>query len=87
MPQKIRTSSLFTAAEPRTHGTEHRTLYQFSALDHSSTRASLNVEGKSIAYKLGKSDRCAKSEFEFSRTFNFFGYLELSLQMAIWPSK
>ena len=30
------------------------------------------VEGKSIAYKLGRSDRCAKSEFEFSRTFKSF---------------
>ena len=30
------------------------------------------MEGKSITYKLGRSDRCAKSEFEFSRTFIFF---------------
>ena len=30
------------------------------------------MEGKSIAYKLGRSDRCAKSEFEFSRTFKSF---------------
>ena len=72
MPQKIRPTSIFVVARSRTHDSEHQSLSYVGALDHCSIWACLLVEGKSIAYKLGRSDRCAKSEFEFSRTFKSF---------------
>ena len=74
MPQKIRPGSFFAAARARTHDSEHHSLscHNVGALDHCSIRASLLDEGKSIIYKLGRSDRGAKSKFEFSRTFKSF---------------
>ena len=72
MHQKTRPSSIFAVARSRTHDSEHHSLVKVGASDHWSISTSLLEEGKSIAYKLGRSDRCDKNDFEFSRTFNLF---------------
>ena len=74
MPQKIRPSSLY---HHRGTGSNLQqwaslTIVKVGASDHWSICTSLLDEGKSIAYKLGRSDRCDKNDFEFSRTFNLF---------------
>ena len=74
MPQKIRPSSLY---HHRGTGSNLQqwaslTIVKVGASDHWSICTSLLDEGKSIIYKLGRSDRGAKSKFEFSRTYKSF---------------
>ena len=76
MPQKIRPSSLYyhrgTGSNLQQWASLSLLCMKVGASDHWSISTSLLEEGKSIAYKLGKSDRCDKNDFEFSRTFNLF---------------